>query len=629
MPSSRREAVPDNSNADKDHNDEYEQEDLHVTAEELRDLWRSVRGEQGTNTPVIPSAREEPRNSSPAPGVDVFPSLPPPPPPPSALRARRNALSFSASLHPEADAFPRLAAPQAAQKAPQARRSAFQHRLPSVPTRILPESASSSNLAAERVNNWANTRHHSCWFLPVVLVLLSFIGVSVASLNGGMRLPPQALGPLFLIFAAIGILQSGALYYADANANDTAWVLAVAGGGVAFLSAVCFALFAPSFFLTILLLLVGCLLLRRYTCVVKAGMAAVMGRFGKPTRTLHAGFNLRAPGERVLGYVDIGPKRYEIPLVLLRLRSGEQVKLRVSVLYEVIPGQEHLAVRSTKNWNTPIQQGLARAVEEVISMLTADDLIAASARVQVGAPPGRASDTGAMNTPFSDLDDQVKNALQAQVAERGVEIQSARVHLIDGPRAQAGARPAPLTARVVSASEGPHPTILLPADQTGVGRVVEGSGQALPHLVAPPPMITHVAGMATSSTDGRQASAQGERASLFSGPGAGKSLSLVPPSGMGVRFSGANPAPPLLSLRQLKQFYNDIVQQQITDSSTIRRIVAQFEAVAADQALSDQADFDAAAAARNLRQHLASLERRASTPQAFSPDASSPPPQVR
>jgi hypothetical protein len=616
--------VPDNSNADKDSDDEYEQEDLHVTAEELRDLWRSVRGGQGIATPLMPSAMDEPRSSSPAQEADAFPPVSSPPPTPSSLRARRNALSYSASLPPDEDTFPQFAAPEVSRTG----RNLSQRRSLSAQTHFLPESTPSGNFSAERLNNWANIRRHSRWFLPTVLVLLSFIWVSFASLDGGTRLPPQAIGPMFLIFTAIGILQSGALYYADANANDTAWVLAVAGGIIAFLATICFVLFSTSFafFLTILLLLVGCLLLRRYSCVVKAGTAAVMGRFGKPTRALHAGFNLRSPGERVLGYVDTGPKRYEIPLVLLRLRSGEQVKLRVSVLYEVIPGQEYLAIRNTKNWNTPIQQSLARAVEEVISRLTADDFIAASAGVQVGPSLSHTLDTGAMDMSLSDLDNQVRNALHARVAGRGVEIQTVRVHLVDGPRSQAGGRPASLTTRIVSSAEGPHPTLLLPADQTGVGRVVEGSGQALPHLIAPPPMITHVAGMATSYTDGRQANAPEERTSLFSEQGTGKSLSLVPPSGMGVRFSGANPAPPLLSLRQLEQFYNDIVQQQITDSSTIRRIIAQFEGVAADQVLSDQAEFDATAAARNLRKHLTSLERQASAPQTFSSDASSPPP---
>lgn len=94
-------------------------------------------------------------------------------------------------------------------------------------------------------------------------------------------------------------------------------------------------------------------------------------------------------------------------------------------------------------------------------------------------------------------------------------------------------------------------------------------------------------------------------------------------------MSSGNQAAPLLSLRQLERFYNDIAEQRITDGSTIRRLIVQFDAVAADQELSEQAPFDAAGAARNLRHYLASLERQAPASQTSAPDASPPyPPPV-
>jgi hypothetical protein len=664
MPPSRREAVPDNSHADQDLDDEFEQEDLHMTAEELRNLWRSAREGQAATSPRASSAGDKARAGSPEeealssgertvtraafppppPGLlpqnvvpdqpplqqeSAFPPLPPVPPPPTSFLpgAPRAAQQFTASLHSDEAAFPQPAArPTPQLPSQQEKLFSRQRSLPPL-TQALSPGVSSSDIAAERFG-WASFRHRSRWFLPTVLVLLSFVLVAIVSLDGGAHLPLQALGPMFFIFAAIGILQAGALYYADVNANDTVWVLAVAGGCLAFLAAACFALFSTAFafFVTILLLIVGCLLLRRYSCVVRAGTAVVMGRFGKPTRTLYAGFNLRSPGEKMLGSVETGQRRYEIPLAPLRLHSGEQVKLRVSALYAVIPGQEHLAIRNTKNWNLPIQQRLTAVVEEVVGTLSAADFMLPSAENQADLPLSRTADAGAVNAPLAALNDELRNALQEQVAERGVEVQAVRVHLLDRPRAPGGARQSPLTAQLAHSPVSSHPMLPLPADQAGTGRVVEGSGQALPYFVLPPPMITHVAGMAAPSAGGQQAGASEDIAQLFMGKGAGQGLPLIPPSGMGVGFSGMNPAPPLLSLRQLKQFYTDIVQQQITDGSTIRRIIAQFDAVAADEALSEQAPFDAAGAARNLRHYLASLERRAAPP-ASSPDASSPPPQ--
>ncbi len=654
----------DNSNADKSFDDEYEQEDVRVTAEELRNLWRSVRAGQPTSTAREAPAMNVASGGAPENGAALSderaapkPTLPLPPPwmfqqpvahdgpsaqdrgafpslssassgPPFAPplpRARRDTRAFTDSLHPVEDAFPQLAArPVVPPEQPLARRRPLTEPMPPFPTSTL-----SSDMTVEPFG-WANFRHHSRWFLPAVLVLLFFVLVALVSLNGGVRLPPEAIGPMFFIFAAIGVFQAGALYYADANSNDTAWVLAVAGGIIAFLAAACFALFSTAFafFLTILLLALGGLLLRRYSLVIRAGTAVVMGRFGKPKRTLYPGFNLRFPGEKVLGHVETGQKRCELPLTPIRLRSGEQVKLRVSAVYEVIPGEEHLAVRSTKDWNMPIQQRLATVVEDVVSMLTAADLLPPAGGSQTGLSLSRAAEAEGASSPLDALNAQLTTTLREQVADRGVVVLAVKAYLVDGPRAQDAARLAPPPSPTISLPPSSHPTLPLSADLSRAGRVVEGSGQALPHIDLPSPVIRHVAGMAAPSIEDRQAGAPEVVSSLFSVPVTGQGLPLVPPGGMSLRVSGTGQGVAPLSLRQLEQFYNDIVQQRITDSSTIRRLIAQFDAVAADPELSERAPFDPAGAARNLRQYLTSLERWGSGSQTVSPDSSAPPPQV-
>lgn len=66
----------------------------------------------------------------------------------------------------------------------------------------------------------------------------------------------------------------------------------------------------------------------------------------------------------------------------------------------------------------------------------------------------------------------------------------------------------------------------------------------------------------------------------------------------------------VLSAQALAETYDAVVRHRITDLGTIRRIIAQFEAVAANPELSRQVPFDAAAGARNLRNHLYQLEMR-------------------
>jgi hypothetical protein len=86
---------------------------------------------------------------------------------------------------------------------------------------------------------------------------------------------------------------------------------------------------------------------------------------------------------------------------------------------------------------------------------------------------------------------------------------------------------------------------------------------------------------------------------------------------------------PLLSLEQLEQMYYAIMRGQIADTSTISRVIAQFEAVAADPVLGREASFDGAGAAEILRQHLAGLEEAALPPPLGEPpDAPYQPPDA-
>ena len=79
-----------------------------------------------------------------------------------------------------------------------------------------------------------------------------------------------------------------------------------------------------------------------------------------------------------------------------------------------------------------------------------------------------------------------------------------------------------------------------------------------------------------------------------------------------------------MSAQALAEMYDAVVRHRITNLDTIRRIISQFEAVAADPDLSQQVDFDAAAGAHNLSIHLYHLQRRNQTQQSEE-DMSLPP----
>ncbi|HEU5376911.1 MAG TPA: thioredoxin domain-containing protein [Ktedonobacteraceae bacterium] len=64
----------------------------------------------------------------------------------------------------------------------------------------------------------------------------------------------------------------------------------------------------------------------------------------------------------------------------------------------------------------------------------------------------------------------------------------------------------------------------------------------------------------------------------------------------------------LLSPQALAESYDAVLRRRITDPATIRRILVQFETVAADPVLSEQVPFDAEFGARELRNYLLRLE---------------------
>jgi hypothetical protein len=412
---------------------------------------------------------------------------------------------------------------------------------------------------------------------------------------------PQA-GAMLFIFAAIGVIQAAVLLYAP---NDAFWAVGVVGGLLVFLSAAFFALFLPIFalILSILLLSLGGVALRERYYPVKEGTVAVMGLFGRYNRTLQPGFNLRAPGEKVLGVVETQRIRYEVRLPPITLFSGEQVTLSVAVTYQVVPGEEYLAIRTTKDWQKPIQQQLQAVVQDVISTLSPEDFRAAGG----GHPlPGGFGAYGADDlddeqdaSPLGRINERLTQAMRRQVADRGVAVHAVRVHLLEGPQMHPGAQvpgQQPLTS---------HPTVALPAMPQGVGQVAESFMPGTP-------------GAGSTSYLAPSAGVIGPPVT----PAYSAGPPVAPPAvGAGVPPAGGPPEPMTLrSAQALAEMYKAVMDHRITDLTTISRIISQFEAVAADPELSQQVPFDAAAGAQNLMNHRYHLQMRAYEPLAQQPD---------
>jgi len=427
--------------------------------------------------------------------------------------------------------------------------------------------------------------------------MIPLLLVAVFSLLLLLTHSQQVLGMAF-IFAAIGVIQSAVLLYAPKEAY---WALGVIGGLLVFLIAAFFALFHPilAIMLSIVLLCLAVLALRDHYVPVKEGTVAVTGLFGKYHRTLQPGLNLRFPGEKLLGVVQTNKLRCEIRLPPIALFSGEHVTLSVAMIYQVVTGEEHLAIRATTNWQEPIQQQLQAVVQDVVSVLSLDDFRYPGA---AHPPPGAYSAPAADEldddqdaSPLERLNERLTEAMREQVADRGVAVHAVRARLLDGSHLLGGA-PTPGAQQPAA-----HPTTLLPATPQGAG---QGAGGVPPGAASVGPA--------------------GQPLAPVHQPG----LPVAPPPVGGTPPSAGGPPEPmtLRSAQALAEIYDAVLHQRITDLATIQRIISQFEAVAADPELSQLVPFDAAAGAQNLTNHLHNLQMRAYATLAQRPEDEPPVP---
>lgn len=440
-------------------------------------------------------------------------------------------------------------------------------------------SAGTSGLGgAAALSGWHSLRLHSHWLIPVTMVALFFFLVLFAH--------PTLAGAMIFIFAAIGLIQAALLLYAP---NDTFWVVVVVGGFVVYVSVTFFVLFLPIFalILSILTLSLGGVALRERYFPVREGTVAVMGLFGKHNRTLPPGFNLRIPGEKVLGIVETTNIRYNARVPPIILATGEQVLLSVAVTYQAVPGEEHRAIRQGRDWQKYIQQQLQMVVQDEIALLSIQDFRPSGGVPHPqGATRGYVEDEEESDQPLSPLErinERLTDAMRQRVADLGVAVHEVKIHLLDTPHLPgSGAAPAQQMPPG-PAQPGPvaHPTVALPLMSQEPGQVVEGSLQASFRDDSPLASV-HPAGPP-----------------------------VAPPLRGGGVAPVAQPTPvPIMSDQALAEAYDAVLRHRITDLSTIQRIINQFEAVAADPERSQQVDFDAEQGAHLLRTHLYHLQQR-------------------
>jgi hypothetical protein len=606
--------LPDLDGEERDEGDE----ELPTSPQDLlQELQRARERQQAPSHALGPTQYDPPEPLSEDDAVEGgapsrFPttSLPAwPTPPPRAARSRgSSAAAAGARLRPPmpnpgqpGDDDMTAPLPPTPAAAPP-RKAAQPSTVPPLPPRSQMRSVP---LAGGAFPAWSSFRRRSFWLVPLIFILLfSFLVLLVN--------PPLSLALLF-IFAAIGMLEAAVLFNVS---NDAFWVVGIVAGFILMTAVAFFAFFTPIFatLLSILLLALGVVAIRERYYAVKEGTVAVMGLFEKYNRTLQPGFNLRVPGEKVLGIVSTHRERHQVRIPSLTLSTGEHIALDVAMSYQIIPGQEYLAIRNTKDWKEPLQQLLVEVTQDVVSALTFADFSG-----QHGGPSSHAGTGGSLSdslddehehAPLARINDRLTLEMRDQAADRGVAIHAVKVHLLETlPGAGKVSAPGKAPASVPAAPASLPPP-MAPADEQVIQPPADRSrptgGPATRPLSQIPTGQSEVAQPPAGTIP--QLVFPGQSVPVPQLP----ATPIAPPPRGGVVPPAAEPTqPPVLSPQALAETYDAVLRRRITDIATIRRIVMQFETVANDPALSEAVPFDAAAGAENLRNHLYQLELQA------------------
>ncbi len=377
-----------------------------------------------------------------------------------------------------------------------------------------------------------------------ILVLLGLAAPDALPLAIGV----EGLGPIFFVYAAVGVVLAAALAYAP---SDAIWALAMIVGLIAFGAITTWAIFGPLVALTLLLGLSALLavVVRRQMHTVLEDTVHVMVLFGKHNRILRPGFNLRWPFEQVWAIINTAEVTVEVAAREVTLLGGTRLHISATTACRAMPERAHLTAPHAHEWVDHVRRCLELTLRETLSEMEPEEICPTD-----GSLPGDA------------LNVRLRGRLQQIVGGWGISVTWVRAHTL------APVATAPDQSRVGSTPDvasGPHAAIA----------ALRRPGVATPGTaaVAPPPDVAVVRGLT---------------------PGA--LLPLPPAMRAGV------PVPEALA-----DAYAAVRERRITDPTTIARIARAFDTIARDPVLSPHLPFDAHEAARNLRALAHQLTGRA------------------
>jgi SPFH domain / Band 7 family len=380
-------------------------------------------------------------------------------------------------------------------------------------------------------------------FFLIPLAFFLFFSLIVLPITANRHSNP--VWPFLILFVVITLAQGITAYFQDTNqdTDNGFWIATTFFGLCLFLLVSCFALagLLPSLVLLLVLIGISVLLARSYLHRVSTGYVAIVYRFGKYKRTLYPGLNVTLPIDKVSLPLNVGETQWMCPMQRVQLSHSEDVVLRATISYKLIPKNAYLAVTEVNQWEESLREMLVSSLQTIATTFMPEDFVAWPQGRLVGQL-GQASE----GAHWDQVNAYLFQHLHDRAAMWGVQVKQVRIRdvtLVSHSSTLVDREPMPIS------------DLYEPAPKSSPGRVKNGGQKEVDDIGSQP-------------EDPTQADV---------------------------------PAPVKVPKEEvLIKAYKEVQNGKITDPETIRSIAQKFVALAADREKRDQVSFDADRAASNL-----------------------------
>jgi hypothetical protein len=408
-------------------------------------------------------------------------------------------------------------------------------------------------------------------FIPLVLAGFTFLFILPLVLRDHYYIDAAHLWPVGLVIAVVAILQGTVLFYADTN--DVYWSLAIGIGFCLFVLIGVFTVFGPTAALIVLLffVVIAFIFLRMYMHRVQDGYVEIVNAFGTYARTLYPGINFQMPWETIAGTIETREIIWTCPEQQVQMSHDEDVRLKATVSYQLAPEDAHLIASRLDRWERDMHDLICSELQIIAGALHPDDFL----------PWPHASRS---QQQYADIDEQLpwerisellREKLSDKVALWGVQINSAQLRDIT------------LTPHVPVAAAS-NAAAVAPAAPLG------GSAQSQPALSQAQYASVELDNDATERIE-QPFMSQPATAGFAQGNSIAASSPMRP---------GKIP-----DEQALIRAYKQVQMGKIKTPAVIRRLAANFQAIAADPVLNQNVSFNAESAAKTLNERADMYER--------------------